>query len=116
MTINNLLAELTAQITQNGIKVSTADRTLGAATRFTPEQVSAAIRQKLLANGYKITGNVSVKSNPANVNQFIVTGAGINNLAVTFDYNTGAVTLPNQAVPQPVPVASPAPVAQPVAQ
>jgi hypothetical protein len=116
MTINNLLAELTAQITQNGIKVSTTDRTLGAATRFTPEQVTNAVRQKLLVSGYKITGNVAVKSNPANVNQFIVTGAGINNLVVTFDYNTGAVTLPTQVVPQPQPVAQPAPVQQPVAQ
>ena len=117
-SLRQVLTELTAQITQTGVKVSTMDRSLNGATRFTPEQVTAAIRQKLIVSGYKITGTYNIKT--AGANQYSVAGPGIN-LVATFDNNSGKVDLfqGGQQTMQPaqkLQVQQPQPVQQPIAQ
>jgi hypothetical protein len=84
MTLRKLLTELSAQITQNAVRVSAMDRSLPANTQFTPEQVSNAIRQKVLVSGYKITQPINVRSSGGN--RYSVMGPGIN-LVATVDIN-----------------------------
>jgi hypothetical protein len=92
MKLRELLLELAATVTSTGVKVSTMDRSLPGATRFTPEQVAGAIRQKLIVSGYKIVEPLSIRS--AGGNKYTVTGPGVN-VTATFDNNTGKVDIFN---------------------
>jgi hypothetical protein len=74
------------------VKVSAMDRSLPGATRFTPEQVASAIRQKLIVSGYKIIEPLSIRS--AGGNKYTVTSPNVN-LAVTFDNASGKVDIFN---------------------
>ena len=89
MTLRNLLTEISAQITQNAVRVSGTDRALPANTSWTPEQVANAIRQKVLVSGYKIAQPINVRS--AGGNRYSVMGPGIN-LVATVD-SSGRVDL-----------------------
>jgi hypothetical protein len=93
MKLRDLLTELAATVTATGTKVSAADRSLPAGTRFSPEQVAAAIRQKLIVSGYKIIQPLSIRT--AGNNQYSVTGPGIS-LMATFDNASGRVDIFNQ--------------------
>ena len=84
MTLRKLLHEVSAQITQNAVRVSTTDRSLPANTTWTPEQIVNAIRQKVLVSGYKISQPINVRSSGGN--RYSVMGPGIN-LIATVDIN-----------------------------
>lgn len=90
MTFKELLTELAATIAQNGIKVSDSDKSLPANTNYSPDQVTAAIRHKLLTSGYKITQPLLVKT--AGGNRYTVVGEDIN-LIATFDNTSGKIDL-----------------------
>ena len=90
MKLRELLIELAATVTATGAKVSAMDRSLPADSRFTPEQVASAIRQKLIVSGYKIIEPLSIRT--AGGNKYTVTGPNVN-LAVTFDNASGKVDI-----------------------
>jgi hypothetical protein len=90
MKLRELINEFAATVTATSVKVQPADRSLPAATRFTPEQVANAIRHKLTTSGHKIMEPLLIKS--VGGNRYSITGQGIN-LMATFDNNTGKVDL-----------------------
>jgi len=100
MTLNQLLNELSANVTATGVAVT--ERGVPGNTRYTPEQIANAIRFKLVSSGTKITQPLTVKSMGGN--KYSVIGQGLN-LVATFDNNTGKVDLfqaqQQQAQPQP---------------
>jgi hypothetical protein len=105
MKLRELLNEISATITTTGIKVAPADRSLIGVTKFTPEQVAGAIRQKLLVSGYRLDQAATIKSMGGN--KYSINSPNIN-LVATLDNNTGKVDLfaaaTQQAQPQPQPV------------